>query len=121
MSELKKWVETWIEFSKEMLGKSKSGRQKSCDSSSDFESTDNESRNSSSLPANTIIVSGPSGSGKTSAIYAVCNECKVNVLEINASSKRTGKASFSSFFVSNFENVFVLIFKRFLWINFFCF
>ena len=34
---------------------------------------------------------GPSGSGKTSSIYAVAEELGLEVLEINATSKRTGK------------------------------
>ncbi|KAI4456118.1 chromosome transmission fidelity factor 18 [Holotrichia oblita] len=40
---------------------------------------------------NVVIIHGPHGSGKTMTIYALCNELGINVLELNASSKRTGK------------------------------
>ena len=36
--------------------------------------------------------SGPSGSGKTAAVFALAAELGFNVLEVNASSGRNGKA-----------------------------
>jgi DNA polymerase III delta prime subunit len=40
--------------------------------------------------ANTVVLTGPTGCGKTAAVYAVANELGFEVLEVNASNKRTG-------------------------------
>lgn len=85
ISELKTWLKTWVDFKKEV---SKCKRK---DSGSEFESTDCDSRDSMIYPNNTVIISGPVASGKTMAVYALANEFGMNILEINASSKRTGK------------------------------
>lgn len=91
VTELKKWLELWIEFSKEISAKRRIKKHSNSDSSSEFETTDGDSRDSVRLPRNAMILSGPNGSGKTSAVYAICNELDINILELNASSKRTGK------------------------------
>lgn len=70
---LKEWLEQW---------QSNSLRNK--DSDSDFEGSDNSDRGAA-------LLVGPSGSGKTSSVYALCAELGINILELNASSKRTGK------------------------------
>ncbi|KAK5640951.1 hypothetical protein RI129_009498 [Pyrocoelia pectoralis] len=88
VDKLKTWLQSWVEMN---LTERISERRGS-NSSSDFEDEEDEdSRNESSLLENTFILVGPHGSGKTAAVYAVCNEVGVNILEINASSKRTGK------------------------------
>ncbi|KAJ8980445.1 hypothetical protein NQ317_001618 [Molorchus minor] len=69
---LKRWLENWFNFSKEINAH--------CDS-----------RDSTRLPGNTFVVGGPCGCGKSTAIYAICEELGFNVIELNASSKRTGK------------------------------
>lgn len=84
---LKMWLESWKTFSQEII----SNKTRRNSSSSEFETTDCDSRDSSRLPDNTIILGGPSGSGKSAAVYAICNELGFNVIELNASSKRTGK------------------------------
>ncbi|KAJ8922997.1 hypothetical protein NQ315_001545, partial [Exocentrus adspersus] len=75
-------------FSEEINAKRK--RREYC-SDSEFESTDCDSRDSTKLPGNTVVVAGPPGSGKSTAVYAICDELGFNVIELNASSKRTGK------------------------------
>ena len=40
---------------------------------------------------NTAVIEGPPGSGKTAAVFALAAEMGFNVLEVNASSNRTGK------------------------------
>lgn len=79
VSALKDWLSNW----------SKAKIQKKSDSESDFDITDSDSRDSVTF-GNTVILKGPSGSGKTAAIYAICNELGFDILEVNASSKRTG-------------------------------
>ncbi|XP_044760509.1 ATPase family AAA domain-containing protein 5 [Coccinella septempunctata] len=87
VSSLKKWLEKWREVLES--GKRKR-RQYSSDSDSEFMSSDAESIYDRSL-STTIVLTGPCGSGKSSSVYAVCNELGLNVLELNASSRRTGK------------------------------
>lgn len=84
---LKKWLETWKHCSQEINFRKK--RRDS--SSSEFESTDCDSRSSDKLPGNTLVLGGPCGSGKSSAVYAICEELGFSVIEMNASSKRTGQ------------------------------
>ena len=40
---------------------------------------------------NTALIEGPPGSGKTSTVFALAAQMGFNVLEVNASSNRTGK------------------------------
>ncbi|KAF5293771.1 hypothetical protein FQA39_LY03256 [Lamprigera yunnana] len=88
ISEIKTWLKTWIEFGKTFLY----GTHNNHSNSSDFETTDEDSRDrTETLPGTTLILSGPHGCGKTMAVYAISNEFGIDVLEINASSKRTGK------------------------------
>ncbi|GLV34778.1 enhanced level of genomic instability 1 [Carabus blaptoides fortunei] len=88
INELKLWLESWLTYSEDK--KSKKRKRLSSNSSDDF-CTDSDTRDTDSLPQNTLLLIGPHGSGKTSAVYALCNEFNINVIEINASSKRTGK------------------------------
>ncbi|XP_066137762.1 enhanced level of genomic instability 1 [Euwallacea fornicatus] len=89
VQELKKWLEMWKNYSQEINAKSRKGVTDT--SESEFEISDCDSRDNSRLPGNTMILHGPNGSGKTSAVYATAYELKLNVLELNASTKRTGK------------------------------
>lgn len=90
VGELKNWLKSWVDFSREMSLQSKS-RGRDSGSSSEFETTDGDSRDSGSVPNNTVILCGPFGCGKTMTVYALCNELGINVLELNASTKRTGE------------------------------
>ncbi|XP_018323833.1 ATPase family AAA domain-containing protein 5 isoform X2 [Agrilus planipennis] len=89
-TELKKWLNQWVVFKKE-INAQKIGRKRSdSTSSSEFDMADGNSIDNT-LPGNGMILVGPHGSGKTASLYAICNELDINVLELNASSKRTGK------------------------------
>ncbi|KAJ8948651.1 hypothetical protein NQ318_022719 [Aromia moschata] len=90
LKNIKKWLESWLKFSQEINAKKKRRRNDST-SDSEFDNTDCDSRDSTKLPGNTLVLGGPCGSGKTTAIYAICKELGFNVIELNASSKRTGK------------------------------
>lgn len=84
---LKQWLENWLEAFKDYakFKKHNSG------SESEFMSSDMESINSIGHLTAMAILAGPNGSGKTATIYALCKELGFNVIEINASSRRTGK------------------------------
>lgn len=87
ITELKKWLITWTENEVKAKRASKSYES----DSSDFCYSDVDSRDSTKTFNNLLILSGPVGSGKTSSVYAVANELSIKVIEVNASSKRTGK------------------------------
>ncbi|KAK4874504.1 hypothetical protein RN001_013864 [Aquatica leii] len=85
VTEIKSWLETWIECSKQIR------IRRNSNSSSDFETEEDSQDKYNTLPGNTLILHGPHGCGKTMTVYAVCNELGINVLELNASTKRSGK------------------------------
>ncbi|KAL4707723.1 hypothetical protein ACJJTC_014904 [Scirpophaga incertulas] len=84
--ELKKWLVSWTENDLKI-------KQKSIvtSDSSDFYQSDTDSTDCIKNYNNLLILTGPVGSGKTSMVYAVASELAMKVLEVNASSKRTGK------------------------------
>ncbi|XP_023020716.2 enhanced level of genomic instability 1 isoform X1 [Leptinotarsa decemlineata] len=84
---LKKWLVIWMKYSEDINLK----RRRTESSGSDFDTSDYDSRDSTALPGNTVVLGGPCGSGKSTAVYAICNELGFNIIELNASSKRTGK------------------------------
>ncbi|CAH2244361.1 jg25312 [Pararge aegeria aegeria] len=86
IKELKKWLETWTEN----LFKAKQTASDSSDFS-DFYHSDTDSRDANRNTNNVLILTGRTGSGKTSSVYAVASELAIKVIEVNASSKRTGK------------------------------
>lgn len=82
--ELKKWLQSWTENHariKNTLGSD----------SSDFYDSDTDSSDSMKTAKNLLILTGPLGSGKTCSVYSVAAELAMKVIEVNASSKRTGK------------------------------
>ncbi|XP_030751756.1 ATPase family AAA domain-containing protein 5 [Sitophilus oryzae] len=89
ITSLRKWLEIWMNYSDEINAKAK--KKNGYNSESDFESTDCDSRDSTRLPGNVVVLVGPCGSGKTTAVFSIAAELGFNVLEVNASSKRTGK------------------------------
>lgn len=91
VNSLKKWLESWKEYNELSASKVSKRSRKNSDSSSDFCTSDSESKDSTRAPSNMMVVTGPPGSGKTSCVYAIANELGINVLEVNASSKRTGR------------------------------
>lgn len=86
--ELKNWLKTWVDFSKQVCAQ-RAKKKRSNSSSSDFDTSDSDSWDGH--PNNAVIVSGAVATGKTMAVYAIANELDINVLELNASSKRTGE------------------------------
>ncbi|XP_013190835.2 enhanced level of genomic instability 1 [Amyelois transitella] len=86
IKEIRKWLVTWTE------NEEKSRNKINFESdSSDFYHSDTDSKDSFKPTNNLLIIVGPVGSGKTSSIYAVAAELGIKVIEVNASSKRTGK------------------------------
>lgn len=87
------WLKTWKEYNNEVKNLRKSKENKDSDDDSDvFVSSDDENIGLRA-PGNVCLLSGPVASGKTSLVYALAAELDYNVLEVNASSKRTGKCS----------------------------
>lgn len=82
IKELKKWLISWTE--------NYVPEQKDSDSS-DFCYSDTDSGDVKRMRNNLLILTGKTGSGKTSSVYAVASELSIKVIEVNASSKRTGK------------------------------
>lgn len=72
----------------------------SAETGSSYETDDDDEYSSNSMDSfttganahgnQTVVLYGPCSTGKTSAVYAIANELKCNVIEINASSKRKG-------------------------------
>ncbi|XP_038223548.1 ATPase family AAA domain-containing protein 5 [Zerene cesonia] len=87
IEELKKWLQTWTEN----LVKHRRDIDSEGSDFSDFVDSDVDSRESLKNSNNVLIISGDVGSGKTSSVYAVASELAIKVIEVNASSKRTGK------------------------------
>lgn len=86
IKELKKWLISWTENELKSKPKSKPGSD-----SSDYYQSDTDSRDSMKSMNNLLILTGPTGCGKTASVYAVAAELAMKVIEVNASSKRTGK------------------------------
>ncbi|KAJ2944344.1 hypothetical protein O0L34_g18346 [Tuta absoluta] len=84
LKELKKWLLSWTEIDQKI--KKTKAKESDC---SDFYDSDSNSKDS--FKNNLLVVTGPVGSGKTSSVYAVAAELAIKVIEVNASSKRTGK------------------------------
>ncbi|XP_026762491.2 enhanced level of genomic instability 1 [Galleria mellonella] len=84
IKELKKWLVVWTE--NEVKSK-----KAYVESDSDFYHSETDSKDSMKSSNNILIVTGPIGSGKTTSVYAVAAELAIKVIEVNASSKRTGK------------------------------
>ncbi|XP_072947277.1 enhanced level of genomic instability 1 [Epargyreus clarus] len=84
--ELKRWLITWTEND----AKSKKNKDKGSDSS-DFYNSDTDSRETMRNMNNLLVITGKVGTGKTLSVYAVAAELAIKVIEVNASTKRTGK------------------------------
>lgn len=85
---LKKWLSTWMACNNDVTQTTKHKRAERDSSGSDFECDDREGCDGN--VGNAVVLTGPHGTGKTACVYAVCNEFGINVIELNASSKRTG-------------------------------
>lgn len=88
--DLKTWLQSWVDYSLEQRTSVKKRKRLNSNSSDDF-CINSDTGDTDTVPQNTVVLTGPHGSGKTSTIYALCNELNINVIEINASSKRPGK------------------------------
>ncbi|XP_047503553.1 ATPase family AAA domain-containing protein 5 [Pieris napi] len=87
IDELKKWLQSWTES----LVKTKKGGGSGSSDFDDFQDSDDESRETLRTSNNVLVIYGDVGSGKTSSVYAVAAELAIKVIEVNSSSKRTGK------------------------------
>lgn len=85
--------QTNVKFIKQWLNKfNEQKRKRRYTSESEFELSSSDSDNFPEKScSNTILLVGPSGCGKTCTVYGLCNELGYNVVEVNASSRRTGK------------------------------
>ncbi|KAL0271266.1 UNVERIFIED_CONTAM: hypothetical protein PYX00_008410 [Menopon gallinae] len=90
VNKLSGWLKSWKEYNNEVKKLKKSENKDSDDDSDVFISSDDDSLGLRA-PGNVCLLSGPVASGKTSLVYALASELDYNVLEVNASSKRTGK------------------------------
>ncbi|CAB3369889.1 Hypothetical predicted protein [Cloeon dipterum] len=92
---LRNWLERWTESkgTKDVAPESGSDLDSVDDFivSDDDEGSNSDKRKKKKKPSNTVLLVGPNGSGKTAAVYAIAEELGFNVLEVNASSKRSGK------------------------------
>ncbi|CAB3251549.1 unnamed protein product [Arctia plantaginis] len=86
IKELRKWLVSWSENEIKL-----NSRRNSNSDSSDYYQSDTDSRDSLKTTNNLLILTGPTGCGKTSSVYTVAAELAIKVIEVNASSKRTGK------------------------------
>ncbi|XP_041986826.1 ATPase family AAA domain-containing protein 5 [Aricia agestis] len=86
VKELKRWLESWSENQNTKGKNDDSDLSDFC-----FSDSDTNSRDPFKHTNNVLIISGRSGTGKTSCVYAVAAELAIKVIEVNASSKRTGK------------------------------
>lgn len=84
IKELRKWLQSWTENHARV-------KNTIASDSSDFWDSDMDSNDSSNTARNMLILTGPIGSGKTCSVYSVAAELAMDVIEVNASSKRTGK------------------------------
>ncbi|XP_022124716.2 ATPase family AAA domain-containing protein 5 [Pieris rapae] len=87
IDELKKWLQSWTEN----LVKTKKDEGSGSSDFDDFQDSDAESRDTLRTSNNVLVICGDVGSGKTSSVYAVAAELAIKVIEVNSSSKRTGK------------------------------
>ncbi|XP_063232870.1 uncharacterized protein LOC134536819 isoform X2 [Bacillus rossius redtenbacheri] len=95
---LRAWLESWKKFVAEMNAAEKVPNADDSDGGSFAgDDDDNSGSEHGPSPVNAAVLVGPAGSGKTAAVYAVAGELDCKVLEINASSKRTGKRVLSEF------------------------
>ncbi|XP_002408228.3 ATPase family AAA domain-containing protein 5 [Ixodes scapularis] len=79
IAELRSWLATWKERHAQWT-LSKKPRQSQSDS-----------EDSTEAPSNCLLLTGPPGVGKTSAVYYLAEELGYKVLEVHASSERTGR------------------------------
>lgn len=86
IKELRKWLVSWTENELKSKTKSKPGSD-----SSDYYQSESDSRDSIKTMNNLLILTGPTGCGKTASVYAVASDLAMKVIEVNASSRRTGK------------------------------
>lgn len=86
IKELRKWLVSWTENELKSKAKSKPGSD-----SSDYYQSESDSRESMKTMNNLLVLTGPTGCGKTASVYAVASDLAMKVIEVNASSRRTGK------------------------------
>ncbi|KAH9637175.1 hypothetical protein HF086_016197 [Spodoptera exigua] len=86
LKELRRWLILWTENQIKSKAKGKANSD-----SSDYYESEPDSRDSIKSTNNLLVLAGPTGCGKTASIYAVAADLAMKVIEVNASSRRTGK------------------------------
>ncbi|GIY35624.1 hypothetical protein CEXT_555591 [Caerostris extrusa] len=86
INDLNSWLLQW----KSKFTKNEKAKRNDSDDSFDSFSSDSSDSVADGL-SNSVIIMGPPGSGKTSLVFSLANDHGFKVLEVNASSCRSGR------------------------------
>jgi len=94
IKQLRTWLSSWLGASHGRRGSSSTTDLNTTASTSDTGSEwgSGSDGQEPDVERTAALITGPSGSGKTAAVFALAAELGFNVLEVNASSGRNGKA-----------------------------
>lgn len=101
VEKLKNWLQSWKAFDEELKNSGNRKSNRNIDEDENYDDDDDDDDDSwfvssdaetcdLKAPSSVCLLSGPNGCGKTALISSLAEELEFNVLEVNASSKRTG-------------------------------
>ncbi|KAK6634160.1 hypothetical protein RUM44_004768 [Polyplax serrata] len=99
---LRSWLQSWKNFDEEIKNAAKMSKpvkkaESDEDSEDDYFVKSDDERQELKAPISVCLLTGPNGCGKTALVSSLAEELEFNVLEVNASSKRTGKKVLTDF------------------------